>query len=124
MTAQFAYDWTGLRSGHPVSNEIYEADRLEQELWDYFTENVDRWIQEKYRCLEVGDAYGYQCAVNEMENAATKAEAATITAQRLRKQRHCIHQYDEDSGECVKCGIDYFKVHPVSKAKPAIEIPV
>ena len=119
MTAQSLYDWTGLHSGHPVSNEIYEADRLEQELWDYYTDNVDRWVQIKARCLENGDSYGYQCAVNDMENAAQKAEAASHKAQMLRRQAHCIHEFDEDGGCCRKCEIDYFKVHPVSKAKPS-----
>ena len=123
MTA-VTYDWTGLHSGHPVSDEIYQADHDEKQAWDYFTDNVDRWIQIKARCLEAGDAYGYQCAVNDMENAAQKAEGATIKAQKLRKQRHCIHEFDEDSGCCIHCDVDYFKVHPVSKAKPAIEIPV
>ena len=123
MTAQSLYDWTGLHSGHRVSSEIHEADYNEQQLWDYYTDNVDRWVQIKARCLEKGDAYGYQCAVNDMETAAARAEAASHKAQMLRRQVHCIHEFDEDNGCCKLCEIDYFKVHPVSKATVREEIP-
>jgi len=112
--------WTALVSGHKLTTAIYDADQEAKRLWDFYTLNVDSWIEQRntaidrYNQAKTAEAkraadYDYHAADNQIYYWQEKAELATMHAQNLRKQRYCPHRVIRLTPEevwCEDCGAE------------------